>query len=585
MSVRPASSRRVSLGALTIDPAANPAVTDTGTWDRASAGAAVAGLPVETLRSLDPDAQLPPQPAPDAPTGYPGSTARVHDSSFVLAALPDGQHVLLEYRPDGRQPLLPAPFHDVQGIDGRSIAVHATDADVLHRYTRDIATTKGPRALGDTPRLGIGVRMTTACWPAVFRAQDEKAFAANAIQNSVRELNFLADLRAGRPADRNYASGFGTIEAGYTGSTFEGLWTWGVLEALKYPRDIPFGADADHLQVKRGPDGMARARRYIDSCRYHTFFTIDMADILDYGALTEPSDAAAADRAARLTGAATRRELRALHCASREPGRLTARLPEPMLDRLIGKYWTALDALAEIDRYVQDLRDGEPYDLEFTIDEHPPEIAAFDCLTSAEECRFLLDEFGRRQLPVTHLAPNVGTEKGFDYRGADGLAGLEARVGSLAELIGSRGLLIDIHSADDLVGSTRRALRRATRGRLHYKISPMPQLLFAGVLEDAQPDLFRAWWDDAIMYAREEAAAGSGFASWCLEELAERGEEPPLHRYRVFHHFSFRFVGRRDEHGQFVNREAFYSLSPEFYRVHEERLTAYLAGLADELLS
>jgi hypothetical protein len=113
----------------------------------------------------------------------------------------------------------------------------------------------------------------------------------------------------------------------------------------------------------------------------------------------------------------------------------------------------------------------------------------------------------------------------------------------------------------------------------------MLQIVFAGVLEDVHPDLFREWWSDAVAYAREEAATGSEFAADCLAALNTKTSAEPSHRDPVFHHFSFRFVGRRNEQAQFLNRQRFYSLSPEFYRIHEERLAAYVGGLADELLS
>ena len=73
---------------------------------------------------------------------------------------------------------------------------------------------------------------------------------------------------------------------------------------------------------------------------------------------------------------------------------------------------------------ISSLKDGGAFDLEFTIDEHPPEVAAFDCLTSEQELLFVLREIERRGLPVTHVAPNYGAEKGWDYRGKDGLQGL-----------------------------------------------------------------------------------------------------------------------------------------------------------------
>ena len=139
----------------------------------------------------------------------------------------------------------------------RKLRVYPTDAPVIDCFFRRIAPDKGPRALGPMPRLGIGTRMTTAVWPAIWQAMAQGGFAANAIQNSVRELNFLETLLEGRPAEKNIAFGFGTIETGYTGSSYEGLWVAGVLDALKHGAPSRYGADADHIQVKRGADGLA----------------------------------------------------------------------------------------------------------------------------------------------------------------------------------------------------------------------------------------------------------------------------------------------------------------------------------------
>jgi hypothetical protein len=51
----------------------------------------------------------------------------------------------------------------------------------------------------------------------------------------------------------------------------------------------------------------------------------------------------------------------------------------------------------------------------------------------------------------------------------------------------------------------------------------------------------------------------------------------------VFHHYSFAFVGRRDEAGQFRRRQEFYELSPAFYQAYRDRLARWLCQLADEL--
>ena len=164
---------------------------------------------------------------------------------------------------------------------------------VLDRYLRRANPERAPRAMGSVPRLGIGDRHTTAVWPAAFRAMDRGGFAANAIQNSLRELTLLDDLKRGLPARQNHLFGFGSIAEGHTGSTFEGLLHAGVIAALKAPTHPRYGADADHIQVKRGPGGLDRAREVVDAARHYTFFTLDVSDILDYGALAVAGDAEA----------------------------------------------------------------------------------------------------------------------------------------------------------------------------------------------------------------------------------------------------------------------------------------------------
>ncbi len=584
MQSNPVEARH-AWGALRMDPAVNPAVLDTGTWDPTAAAAEFRRVSNAALDGVA-RAVVEGRPLPAVPelALHPGSLRVADEVGFVLAGLPDSQQVLLEVGSAGSSPSLGEPLARVTLDDARVVHAHATSAANLRAYLRDIAPDRGPRALGSTPRIGFGVRMTTAAFPAIFRAMESRGFSANAIQNSVRELNLLEDLLEGRPAAKTYYTGFGMIESGHTGSSIEGLWVAGVLEALKHPTLFPYGADADHLHVKRGPDGLARARRYVDSYRGSTFYSLDMSDILDYQALNEASDSASAERAVAAVGdeASLRSVLGYHRQAAQSNG--GSRLSEGVLHRMIAKYWGAFEAMTSTNDYVRAKHDGVPYDLEFTIDEHPPEIAAFDCLTAEEECTFVLGEVARRELPVTHLAPNVGIEKGFDYRGSDGLEGLEHRLTSIVRIADRHGVVIDIHSADDLSAPSRAAIRRATKGRLHYKISPLPQILFAEVLEQVHPDFFAAWWGDAVEYAREEAAAGSPFAAACLAALATKQSSTPSFRDQVFHHYCFRFVGRRDEEGQYIARQQFYSLSSGFYEVYQDRLTAMLERLADELL-
>ena len=568
-------------GKLDINPRLSPGVLDTSTWDRAGAWAAVAtsaGAGTDCAAWFTATRQGVPPPLSEGPIPHLSSCAWHRDTLICLASLPDGQDVFIAIGPTAAELPLGAPLGQQPLAAPGVLAVYPTDAPVIDRYLRTLAPDQGPRALGPVPRLGIGTRMTTAVWPGIWSAMRACGFAANAIQNSVRELNFLDTLLAGHPAEKNIAFGFGAIETGYTGSSFEGLWVAGVLDGLKHGSRLPYGADADHIQVKRGADGMARALRMLDATRYYSFYTLDVSDVLDYAALQEAQQPAISKHS----------DLLLYHREPRKVGGFDYQPDAGTLDRLEGKYAVALDAVETLYAHIRPRkaeheggrRDGAPFDLELSIDEHPNEIDSFDCLTSETELIFVLLEAQRRGIPLTHVAPNFGVEKGTDYRGADGLPGFEARVRRLCRIAEEFGVMADVHSGDDLSAASRQAIGRATGGRIHFKVSPNLQILFAEVLAGYQPDLFARWWQDAFAYAGREAASGSAFARDCIRR--SDASSPSAHD-AVFHNFSFAYVGRRDPEGQFVCREEFYSLSAEFYAAYQECIKNYLFTLAGDV--
>ncbi|OIO94784.1 MAG: hypothetical protein AUK03_06365 [Anaerolineae bacterium CG2_30_64_16] len=589
------TGKRMRFGNLEINPALSPGILDTATWDRDAAWAAVQTVDdtcwMALIEAAASGASLPADPGfvLHAP-----SLAWHEGTFYCLASLADEQQVFLAIGSYVDESVLGAPIgHKVipgavmvtpsaiNDLSSTALALYSTAAPVIDRFFRLVAPDKGPRALGPAPRLGIGTRMTTAVWPAIWQAMAQGGFAANAIQNSVRELNFLETLIEGRPAEKNIAFGFGAIETGYTGSSYEGLWVAGVLDALKTrrvsenPSGLPgYGADADHIQVKRGADGLARAKRLLDATPYYSFYTLDVSDVLDYSALAGSPDQADLGSLSGL------QDLLAYHQQPRRVGSFDYRPDYADLRRLVGKYGIALDAVGVLYEYLCSLKEGVPFDLELSIDEHPNDVPTFDCLTSEAELIFVLLEARRRGIPLTHVAPNFGVEKGTDYRGADGLAGFEARARSLCGIAEHFGVMADFHSGDDLSAAARQAIGRATGGRNHFKVSPNLQLLFAEVLAEHHPELFRRWWDDALAYAQREAAAGSAFAAGCIQRS---DTARPSSHDALFHNFSFAFVGRRDPDGQFICREEFYALSPAFYRAYQECITGYLLELADDL--
>jgi hypothetical protein len=322
------------------------------------------------------------------------------------------------------------------------------------------------------------------------------------------------------------------------------------------------------------------------AARYYSFFTIDVSDILDYAAFPGGTSGKVPGELLeqRIGDEKVRKEVLAYHKKPLRSGGRSVRLAESELAALVGKYWQAMEAVDILVPFIQSMRGNEPFDLELSIDEHPPEIHPFDCLTTELEVAFVLNEMSRRGRVLSHIAPNLGVEKHVDYRYRDGLEGLEARTRTLHQLANENGVVIDCHSGDDLSGSTRQALKRATGGLLNFKVSPFPQTLFADVLYDFDRDFFRTWWDDTYAFAQENAREGSAFAAECLRQYDTDPAAVPHTRYSLFRIYCYATVGKRDEQGNYLYRERFYTLSSEFNAEYTQRLKSYLCMLARDLL-
>jgi len=244
----------------------------------------------------------------------------------------------------------------------------------------------------------------------------------------------------------------------------------------------------------------------------------------------------------------------------------------------------ALDVVSELASYIKSLKGDTPFDLELSIDECPPRMDASACRTIETELLFLIEDLRKRGVPLTHVAPNVGIVKGQDCTGPGGLAGFEQRIRGLQEIAVEHGIMLDFHSGDDLSSAARQAIGRATGGRNHFKVSPSLQVIFGETLHEVCPERFQFWSDDTLAYARREATAGSEFAAQCLREYEQSQDGAPAPHHSVFHHYNFASVGRRDENGQFVHRDKFYSLPPEFYREYENRICCFLYEVAADVL-
>jgi hypothetical protein len=572
---------RMTVGKLELDPARSPAVLDTTTWDPSAAVRQVRALGVGFWDRVT---TSPGRPPPEEPACriHAGANTSFRGCDLTLATLGDGQEVFLATGPAATCAVLGPPLEAIELGDGRGLAIYPTDLAIVARLLREANPEKAPRAMGTVPRLGVGNRHTVAVWPALFRAMERAGFAANAIQNSRRELHLLADLEEGRPAHENHLFGFGRILEGHTGSTFEGLFQAGVMAALKAPTLPRYGADADHIQVKRGADGMARAKQVVAAARHYTFFTLDVSDILRYTATTSASAAEAVALVEEaIQSPAERRDVLAYHRRTRTVAGRRYALDDLQISRFAAKHWAALDAVEALLADLAVLKGAEPFDVELSIDENPPEIASAECITSPQELVFLAAELRRRRLRVSHLAPHFGVEKGTDYRCPDGLPGLEARVEVISGIAEWYGLMLDCHSGDDLGRPTRRVFGRATRGRTNFKVSPSLQTLLAATLADVQPELFRFWWDEVLDHVWEEAGRGAEHAVQCLR--AFEAHPVPSASAPLFSSYCFFAVGRRDAEGRFVNRERLYDLTPSLLEEYGRRLEAMLIEVAEDI--
>ncbi len=576
----------IQKGYLSIDPVSNPAVFNTHTWDPDS-------VVEQTMRLKETFWEK---------AGLGGAEREKHFSasgigcrrlservSAFLLDFPDGQKLLsISSGGNTGRPLEPprcgtegqaVPLKTIDYPDGLRLSLYGTEDRVLHRFLHTYLPEKAPRVLGAAPRLGIGCRMTTAVWPAVWRSMHQKGYAANAIQNSLRELLMLDDVINGVPTRENYLFSFGSIAEGHTGSTFEGLWTAGVLSFLESGHDLRYGADADHIQVKRGPEGIERAKKVIKASQYYTFFTLDISDILDFSALDKRGSG---DEYLARYSQQERKEFLSFHADYLKKSPQS--FDEDLTGLFSGKYATALDVIEELNAYIAGLKGDIAYDLELSIDETPAEIDTCGTKTSLEEVLFLLAEIERRNIPVTHIAPNLGVEKAVDYRCPDGREGLAERVRAFTEFFAEKDILLDCHSGDDLSRETRRCIGRASGGRIHFKISPSLQLLFAEVLNRTAPEAFEKWWKMTYRYVQDEAAGGAQTAIEDLKKYRSTGENAPSPHDDFFHDYHFAVIGRRNEKGGFINRDFFYTLPKSFFREYTGRLTDYLNETAGDVL-
>ena len=143
------------------------------------------------------------------------SHASIGGREWALCESDDGQNFFISLGALDNS-LLGSPFFTKKLQENSFLSAYPARDNVIDRFVTHIQPAKAPKPLGAIPRLGIGNRHTTTIWPGIWKAMEKRNFAANAIQNSVRELHRLQTLLDGEPARVNHLYSFGKMKEGHT---------------------------------------------------------------------------------------------------------------------------------------------------------------------------------------------------------------------------------------------------------------------------------------------------------------------------------------------------------------------------------
>ncbi|MHC4103557.1 MAG: hypothetical protein ACYSR9_01350, partial [Planctomycetota bacterium] len=135
----------MKFGKLDIDPAKNPSVLDTATWDPESAWKSISSISDwPSLQKISPGSTV---KETNKPIVYGTSKALYMGNDFFLVRLNDGQQVCIEIGKNRSKNALGKPYgtRSLSNID--RIAMYKTDAEIIDRYVTKINPEKGPKPL------------------------------------------------------------------------------------------------------------------------------------------------------------------------------------------------------------------------------------------------------------------------------------------------------------------------------------------------------------------------------------------------------------------------------------------------------
>src|SRR4051812_19040772 len=128
----------MQFGKLRMNPAENPAVLATATWNPEAAWLAVQSSPYHWLEAKQKSLSGQPLEKSAALTPHNSSVTLRQTDLYFLASLPDGQDIFIQIGP-GATDLLGTPIGQLQldGVD--TLSVFPADAAVIDRFCRKVA--------------------------------------------------------------------------------------------------------------------------------------------------------------------------------------------------------------------------------------------------------------------------------------------------------------------------------------------------------------------------------------------------------------------------------------------------------------
>ena len=351
---------------------------------------------------------------------------------------------------------------------------------------RVIITLDDGPILGDPATLGV--------FPGIFRATVARGIPTWFIQQSiVREL-IPEGVDPAQYPGIGHTGGYGPREL-----LRAGLFAFASLGGYRADRMV-IGADADHAIITgTNEEELAASLEFnklaMAEAKDYTKFTVDVSRLFHF-----PVSLSDADEN-RLMKVFRGRRWTIPNILPDQPP-LEYAFGEEEIIHLAHKYWRAGQVHKELYDFVVQLKRGEPFDYELSLDETPRPDDAKELLFYM----VLLEEvMGIPRKGVASAAPNLGFYKRADYQGNIETE-LKPLANAAASILAHFGAVLCVHSGSGEGVTTGKgpgvdqALREATGGHLELKVSGIFQEILWRVLAESPRSedraLFEKVWDE-----------------------------------------------------------------------------------------